>query len=121
MDVISTRVVYIGIGVVRPNLLSHAVRGNALKLLSKVWIVVDGAQVKQLHVTVQSSQEFRMLGAVQAKWTAEWLILSKHDIDVYKTFKRFCGWLKELDFRREYSLGDITGLYGILKWCGMVK
>ena len=56
-----------------------------------------------------------MLGAVQAKWTAEWLILSKHDIDVYKTFKRFCGWLKELDFRREYSLGDITGLYGILK------
>ena len=31
-----------------------------------------------------------------------------------KTFKRFCGWLKELDFRREYSLGDITGLYGIL-------
>ena len=55
-----------------------------------------------------------MLGAVQAKWTAEWLILSKHDIDVYKTFKRFCGWLKELDFRREYSLGDITGLYGIM-------
>ena len=31
-----------------------------------------------------------------------------------KTFKRFYGWLKELEFRREYSLGDITGLYGIL-------
>ena len=31
-----------------------------------------------------------------------------------KTFKRFCVWLKELGFRREYSLGEITGLYGIL-------
>ena len=121
MDVISTRVVYIGIGEVRPNLLSHAVRGNALKLLSKVWIVVVGAQVKQLHVTVQSSQEFRMLGAVQAKWTAERLILSKHDIHVFEDIQTIL-WLAErarisqrIQSRRHYRT-----LWN-LDWCGMVK
>jgi len=121
MNAFSTRAVYIGIGEVLPNLLPHAVRGNALKLLSKVWIVVVGAQLKQPHVTVQSSQELRVLGAVQAKWTAERLLLSKHDIDVFEDIQTIlclaerAGLSQRIQFRRDYRT-----LWN-LDWCGMVK
>lgn len=114
MNAFSTRAVYIGIGEVLPNLLPHAVRGNALKLLSKVWIVVVGAQLKQPHVTVQSSQELRVLGAVQAKWTAERLLLSKHDIDVFEDIQTILCLAERAGLSQRIQLGEITGLYGIL-------